>query len=111
MTKILRYSVLLMFLLIASRLYATGSPEVLENPDIVVEIDGMYCALCSDAVVKSFESHAAIEMVSADYKTGLAYATLVDRDVDIEELTEYMRTSLEELGYSLISVKRMETHG
>ena len=96
--------------LITTPLFARGAAEEIENPDLVVEIDGMYCALCSDAVIKSFESHENVEAVSADYKTGIAHVILVDKSTDIDELTLFFKSSLVDLGYSLTAVTRRETH-
>ena len=108
---ILRLISIVIVILITAPMFAGGAAEEIENPDLVVEIDGMYCALCSDAVIKSFESHENVEAVSANYKTGIAHVILVDKSKDIDELTLFFKSSLIDLGYSLTAVTQRETHG
>jgi len=90
-------------------LAAEGSAEEIENPDLIVKIDGMTCTLCSDSVIKSFGSNPEIQSVSADHKTGTAYVRLADPSADIDKLTDFFDSSLTDLGYSLISVTQKET--
>ena len=98
----------LILVLLAMPLIASGTHEEVTDPDLVIKIDGMYCALCSDAVKKSFESNEAVEEVSANHKTGIAYVVLTDESVDIGALTDFFDARLDDLGYGLVSVTKKE---
>jgi copper chaperone CopZ len=108
---ILRSIFILTVSILAAPLFASGDAEQIEDPDLVVQIDGMYCALCSDAVKKSFESNEEVQVVSANHKTGTAYIVLDDKAADIEALTTFFEERLVELGYSLVSVTPGESNG
>ena len=110
-THILRSIFILIVSILAAPLFASGDAEQIENPDLVVQIDGMYCVLCSDAVKKSFESNEEVQVVSANHKTGTAYIVLDNKAADIEGLTTFFEESLIELGYSLVSVTPGENNG
>ena len=105
-------SIMLSIILILSvfPLMANGIGEQIENPDLIVEIDGMYCSLCSDAVKKSFEENEDVIAVSANHKTGTANVVLANKTADLQTLTDFFETKLIDLGYSLISVTEGATN-
>lgn len=69
--------------------------------NIVIELDGLVCPMCSSKIENSLKKQNGIQSVNISYNNSKAKVSFNEEEITIEEIKDI----IEDLGYDVLSIK------